>query len=73
MSGCLKPYFHFVLRCGAVLDSLQQAVEPIHCIGDSECIRQDFPLGADDEAIVFILRDINTNRNHHNKYLQSKI
>lgn len=52
MSGCLKPYFHFVLWCGVVLDSLQQAVEPIHCIGDSEHIHQDFPLRTENEAIM---------------------
>ena len=55
MSGCLKPYFHFVLWCGAVLDSLQQAVEPIHCIGDSEHIHQDFPLRTENEAIMLTL------------------
>ena len=42
MSGCLKPYFYFVLRRGAVPDSLQQKVESIQRIGDGEHIRQDF-------------------------------
>ena len=66
----LKPYFYFVLRCGTIPDSLQQAMKPVHVVGNRKHIRQDFPLGADDEAIVLILRDINTNRNHHNKSLQ---
>ena len=70
MSGRLKPYFYFVLCMGAILDSLQQAVETIYRIWDCERIRQDFTLGTDDEAIVFIFRDIDTNRNHHNRYLQ---
>ena len=59
MSGRLKPYFYFVLRCGTIPDSLQQAMKPVHVVGNRKHIRQDFPLGADDEAIVLILRDIN--------------
>lgn len=70
MSSRLKPYFYFVLRVGAILDSLQQIVKPIHVVGDSEDIRQDFTLRVNDETIVLILRDIDTNRNHHNKYLR---
>ena len=54
MSGRLKPYFYFVLRVGAVLDSLQQTVKPIHVVGNRELIRQVFPLRADDEAIVLV-------------------
>ena len=33
MPGRLKPYLYFVLRCDALPDSLQQAVESIHCVG----------------------------------------
>ena len=54
MPGRLKPYLYFVLRCGALPDSLQQAVESIHCVGDGKYICQNFTLGADDEAIVLI-------------------
>ena len=54
MPGRLKPYLYFVLRCDAVPDSLQQAVESIHCVGDGKYIRQNFTLGADDEAIVLV-------------------
>lgn len=50
----LKPYLYFVLRCDAVPDSLQQAVESIHCVWNGKYICQNFTLGADDEAIVLI-------------------
>ena len=39
-------------------------------IGNCEHICQDITIGTDDEAIVLIFRNINANRNHHNKYLQ---
>ena len=55
MSSRLKPYFYFVLRVGAILDSLQQIVKPIHIVGDDEHIRQDFTLRVDDKTIVLIL------------------
>lgn len=42
MSGRLRPYFYFVLEAGAVLNPLQQTVEPIYVVGDREHIRQDF-------------------------------
>ena len=42
MSGCLKPYFYFILWCGAILDLPQQEVESFQCIGDGESIRQSF-------------------------------
>ena len=54
MSGSLKPYFYFVLWHGTLSDSLQKEVEPIHGVVDSEHIRQDFPLGVDNETIVLI-------------------
>lgn len=54
MSGSLKPYSYFVLRCATFLDSLQQAVEPIQGIGNCEHIRQDFTIRADNKAIVLI-------------------
>ena len=57
---------------GVILDSLQQKAEPVHVVGDGKHIRQDFILGADDEAIVLIFRDVDANRNYHNKYLQRK-
>lgn len=55
MPGRLKSYLYFVLRCDAVPDSLQQAVESIHCVGDGEHLRQDFSIRADDKAIVLVL------------------
>ena len=55
MSGRLKPYFYFVLWSGTILDSLQQAAKPIHCIGDSEHIHQDFTIRTENEAIMLIL------------------
>ena len=70
MPSGLKPYFYFILRCGTILDSLQQVVEPVQGIRNCEHICQDITIGTDDEAIVLIFRNINANRNHHNKYLQ---
>jgi len=55
MSGRLKPYFYFVLCMGAIPDSLQQKAEPVQVVGDGKHIRQDFTLGAENEAIMFIL------------------
>ena len=55
MSGRLKPYLYFVLWCGAIPDSLQQAVESIHGVWNGKYIGQNFTLGVDDEAIVLIL------------------
>ena len=62
MSGRLKPYFYFVLCMGAIPDSSQQKAEPVQVIGDGKHIRQDFTLGAENEAIMFILWDINANK-----------
>ena len=44
MSGRLKPYFYFVLRCSTSLDFLQQTVKAIHVVGDRKHIRQNFAL-----------------------------
>lgn len=55
MSGRLKPYLYFVLRCGAILNSLQQKGESIHGVRERKRIGQDFTLGADNEAIVLVL------------------
>lgn len=54
MPGRLKPYFYFALRDSTTLDSLQQAVKPIHVVGNREHICQDFTLRADDKAIVLV-------------------
>ena len=38
VSGCLKPYFYFLLGCDAGLDSLQQGTKSLHGVGDGEHI-----------------------------------
>ena len=55
MPGRLKPYFYFVLRVGAVLDSLQQTGESIHRVWNGKYICQNFTLRANDETIMLIL------------------
>ena len=64
MPGCLKPYFYFVLGRGAGTNPVQQGIESIQVIGDSEHICQDFSFRVEDEAVMLVLRDIDTNRNH---------
>ena len=56
-------YTHLDVYKRQILDSLQQAVEPIQSIGNCEHICQNFAIGVDDEAIVLIFRDIDANRN----------
>jgi hypothetical protein len=41
MSGCLKPYFYAVLRCGAGPELVQQSLEAFQIVGDGERIRQN--------------------------------
>ena len=65
MSSRLKPYFYAVLRCGTGPDFVQQGVESLKIIGDSEHIRQDYALGAEDEAVMLIFGHINTYANHN--------
>jgi hypothetical protein len=64
VSGCLKPYFYFVLGRVAGLDSLQQATESLHVVGNGEYIRENFSFRIDDEAVVLVLGDINPDTNH---------
>ena len=64
MSCSLKSYFYFALFSRAGLDSLQQVRETIHVVGDGKDIRKNFALRADDEAVVLVLGDIDSNANH---------
>ena len=66
MPGRLKSYFYAVLGRGTGPELVQQSVESFQIVGDGEHIRQNHTLGAEDEAVVFILGHIDTNANHSN-------
>jgi hypothetical protein len=66
MSGSLKPNFYTDLSGRAGPDPLQQAVETSHIIRDGKDVRKNYPFRADDEAVVLVLGDIDSNANHRN-------
>jgi hypothetical protein len=44
---------------------MQQASKSIQVVRNGENIRSDFTFRADDEAVVFILGNIDSNKNHY--------
>ena len=72
MSGSLKPYLYFVLFAGITERiTFSRVSNPSRrAIGNGEHICQNLALGAENEAIVLIFGNINTDTNHL-KYLQT--
>ncbi|CVK21937.1 hypothetical protein SSPH_04675 [Sporomusa sphaeroides DSM 2875] len=64
VSGSLKPYLYFVQGQRTGTDFFQQVAKSFHAVLDGEHICKDFTLRTDDEAVVFILSDINPDTNH---------
>ena len=64
VSGCLKPYFYFVLRAGTAADCLEESVEPLCIVWNGEHICQNFTFRTEDEAIMLVLSNIDSNTNH---------
>ena len=65
VSGSLKPYLYFVCREGAGSNPLQQNAEAFSVILDSKHVGQHLAFRAEDEAVVLVLRHINSNANHN--------
>ena len=62
MSGRLKPYFYFVLRVGAILDSVvTDSRNPSMVVGIVNTSARISPSELTMETIVLIFRDIVTN------------
>ena len=64
VSGSLKPYFYVILRTSTAADRLQKHIEARGVVPEGEHLRQDFALRADDEAVVFVLGNVNSYANH---------
>ena len=64
MSGSLKPCSYFVCRVCAGTNTLHQALEPIPVVGNGEHIGQHLALRAENEAIMLVLRHIDSNLKH---------
>ena len=69
MSGSLKPYFYFIFWTGAAANGLQEPVKAFRIIWDGEHIRKDFTFRTEDEAVMLVFGNINTNANH-DEYLR---
>ena len=64
MSGSLKSYFYFVCRTSTAANGLQQDAKAFCVVRNSEDICQAFTFLAEDEAVVLVLRTIDTHTNH---------
>ena len=70
MSGSLKPYFYFVFRFAAGLNTLQQCLKTFQIVGNGKDIGQQFALSVQNKTVL-ILRHINSNA-YHKKYPKIK-